>query len=88
MKLPEKVADPETVQLGIVKLGIAVGKSKYALIDEKDISIIRSYKFDARLEIDRNGDGISVMAMGHPKECGASSPNPIPLQNIIWQANI
>ena len=55
---------------------------KYALIDEIDIPVIHEYKFDARLEIDRNGDGIRVMAMGHPKSKG--NVGPIPLQNILW----
>lgn len=55
---------------------------KYALIDETDIPVIHEYKFDARLEIDRNGDGLQVIAMGHPKSQVA--PKPIPLQNILW----
>lgn len=56
-------------------------QTKYALIDEVDIKHIHNYKFDARLEIDRNGDGLKVLAMGHPKTKGAE---PIPLQNILW----
>ncbi|CAG7836024.1 unnamed protein product [Allacma fusca] len=84
MKLLETLDDQKTVRLGIVKLGTAVGKMKYALIDEVDIPIIHEYKFDARLEIDRNGDGIRVMAMGHPKSKGSSAV-PIPLQNILWE---
>jgi len=83
MKLFETSDDQKTVRLGIVKLGTAVGKMKYALIDEIDIPVIHEYKFDARLEIDRNGDGIRVMAMGHPKSKGNSAP--IPLQNILWE---
>ncbi|CAL8143702.1 unnamed protein product [Orchesella dallaii] len=83
MKLFETTEDQKTVRLGIVKLGTAVGKTKYALIDEVDIPLIHDYKFDARLEIDRNGDGIRVIAMGHPKSKGTSSP--IPLHNILWE---
>jgi len=56
-------------------------QTKYALIDEIDIKYIHNYKFDARLEIDRNGDGLKVLAMGHPKTPGAT---PVPLQNILW----
>jgi len=81
MKLVEPTDDQKTVRLGIVKLGTAVGKTKYALIDEVDIQHIHNYKFDARLEIDRNGEGLRVLAMGHPKVSGA---DPIPLQNILW----
>jgi len=82
MKLIETTDDQKTVRLGIVKLGTAVGKMKYALIDETDIPVIHEYKFDARLEIDRNGDGIRVIAMGHPK---SAKSGPLPLQNILWQ---
>ncbi|OXA58622.1 zinc finger MYND domain-containing protein 19 isoform X1 [Folsomia candida] len=82
MKLLEAVDDQKTVRLGIVKLGTAVGKTKYALIDEVDIQHIHNYKFDARLEIDRNGDGLKVLAMGHPKATGS---DPLPLQNILWE---
>jgi hypothetical protein len=82
MKLIETADDQKTVRLGIVKLGTAVGKMKYALIDETDIPVIHEYKFDARLEIDKNGDGIRVIAMGHPK---SAKHGPLPLQNILWQ---
>jgi len=85
MKLLETSDDQKTVRLGVVKLGTAVGKMKYALIDEVDIPIIHEYKFDARLHIDRNGDGIQVMAMGHPKASGGSLELPIPLQKILWE---
>lgn len=63
-------------------------QTKYALIDEVDIPLIHDYKFDARLEIDRNGDGIRVIAMGHPKSSTTGTKggtaSPIPLHNILW----
>lgn len=51
------------------------------------LSCLNLYHFDPTffihmtLEIDRNGDGLKVLAMGHPKATGS---DPLPLQNILW----
>jgi len=82
MKLVVGLEDQKTVRLGIVKLGTAVGKMKYSVICEADIPVIQAYKFDARLEIDRSGDGMRVFGMGHPRY---KPGPPVPLQNIIWE---
>ncbi|CAG2164631.1 unnamed protein product [Oppiella nova] len=53
---------PIGVKLGIVRLGRAAGKLKYTLLDEHDIVLAREYSFEARLEIDRNGNGAVIFA--------------------------
>ena len=38
---------------------------KYALLDERDISLVHEYTFEARTEVDRNGCGASIFAYAY-----------------------
>ena len=40
-------------------------QTKYTLLDERDISLVHEYTFEARTEIDRNGCGATVYAYAY-----------------------
>ncbi|XP_037082799.1 zinc finger MYND domain-containing protein 19-like [Pollicipes pollicipes] len=71
------------LKLGIVRLGRAAGKIKYALLDERDISLVQQYVFEARLEIDRNGNGASIFAWCYDISRGRSSGQYV--HAMLWE---
>nr|ACO10903.1 Zinc finger MYND domain-containing protein 19 [Caligus rogercresseyi]ACO11562.1 Zinc finger MYND domain-containing protein 19 [Caligus rogercresseyi] len=77
--------EPESrgLKLGIIRLGRAAGKTKYALLDERDICLVEEYSFEARLEIDKNGNGARIDAFaylfGKPRTQGTT------LQELLWE---
>ncbi|XP_032230284.1 zinc finger MYND domain-containing protein 19 [Nematostella vectensis] len=50
------------LKLGIVYIGKAGGKHKYCLIDEKDIPLVKRFRFEAKVDIDRDGNGARIYA--------------------------
>merc|ERR1711976_18824 len=74
---------PSGLKLGIVRLGRAGGKTKYALLDERDISLVHEYAFEARTEIDKNGCGATIFAYAYRYETGRSSGTYV--QDILWE---
>jgi len=75
---------PVGVKLGIVRLGRAAGKLKYTLLDEQDIVLAREYSFEARLQIDRNGNGAIVFAYAFHNGRRSSARY---LQDVIWESH-
>jgi len=71
------------LKLGIVRLGRAAGKIKYALLDERDISLVQQYVFEARLEIDRNGNGASILAWCYDMGSGRASGQYV--HDMLWE---
>ncbi|XP_054158869.1 zinc finger MYND domain-containing protein 19-like [Oppia nitens] len=86
---------PIGVKLGIVRLGRVAGKLKYTLLDERDIVLAREYSFEARLEIDRNGNGAVIYAVaftttaanGQQRRGGRQSTTARYLQDLIWESH-
>ncbi|CAG0879156.1 unnamed protein product [Cyprideis torosa] len=72
------------LKLGIVRLGRAAGKTKYALLDEVDISLVQRYAFQARVEVDRNGCGARVTAVVFELS-DVKRDHPVYLQDLIWE---
>ncbi|XP_045198077.1 zinc finger MYND domain-containing protein 19-like [Mercenaria mercenaria] len=70
-------------KLGIVRLGQAAGKIKYALLDERDISLVQDYAFEARTEIDQDGTGAKVYAYAYRMHSGRHTGQH--LHEIIWE---
>lgn len=89
MKLPISGQDQQndsprsSLKLGIVRLGRAGGKTKYALLDERDIGLVHEYAFEARTEIDKNGCGATIFAYAYQYEQGRSSG--IYVQDLLWE---
>lgn len=71
------------LKLGIVRLGRAGGKTKYALLDERDIGLVHNYAFEARTEIDKNGCGAIIFAYAYKYESGRSTG--IYVQDLLWE---
>eukprot|EP00794_Sanderia_malayensis_P016069 gene16069-17692_t len=46
----------------IVYIGKAAGKHKYSLIDEEDIPMVKRFRFEARVDYEKNGKGAKVYA--------------------------
>lgn len=71
------------LKLGIVRLGRAAGKTKYTLLDERDISLVHEYTFEARTEIDRNGCGATVYAYAYLYDKGRHTGEYV--HHILWE---
>uniref|UniRef100_A0A0K2USJ1 Zinc finger MYND domaincontaining protein 19like [Saccoglossus kowalevskii] n=1 Tax=Lepeophtheirus salmonis TaxID=72036 RepID=A0A0K2USJ1_LEPSM len=71
------------LKLGIIRLGRAGGKTKYALLDEKDISLVDEYTFEARLEIDKNGCGARIDAYAYIFDKGRASGQNV--HELLWE---
>lgn len=55
---------------------------KFAIVDEDDVQLVQEYHLEARLCIDRNGNGAAIFAYAVPLQVG--SYRAIPLQNLVW----
>ena len=58
-------------------------QTKYALLDERDISLVHEYAFEARTEIDKNGCGATIFAYAYKYDKGRSSG--IYVQDLLWE---
>ncbi|XP_021361463.1 zinc finger MYND domain-containing protein 19-like [Mizuhopecten yessoensis] len=70
-------------KLGIVRLGRTAGKVKYALLDERDISLVENHAFEARMEVDPDGNGATIYAYTHNIHRSKSTAQP--LHNFLCQ---
>lgn len=49
-------------KLGIVYIGKAGGKHKYSLLDEKDIHLVKRFRFEAKVDVNKDGNGANIFA--------------------------
>ncbi|KAK2567159.1 Zinc finger MYND domain-containing protein 19 [Acropora cervicornis] len=49
-------------KLGIVYIGKAGGKHKYSLLDEKDIHLVKKFRFEAKVDVNKDGNGATIFA--------------------------
>jgi len=75
--------DTQGLKLGIVRLGKAAGKTKYSLLDERDIGLVHRYTFEARTEVDKNGGGARIFAFCYVYERGRQSGQYV--HNMLWE---
>jgi len=69
-------------KLGIVRLGRAGGKTKYSLLDERDIGLVQDWAFEARTKVDRNGGGARIYAYCYEYRRGKESG--MYVQDMLW----
>lgn len=70
-------------KLGIVNLGKAAGKVKFALLDERDIDLINQYAFEARVKVDPDGNGAHIYAYTYKILKGRESGQF--LHDFLWE---
>merc|ERR1719350_1218075 len=83
MKPPTAIEECEGMRLGVVRLGRAGSKTKYALLDERDISMVKRFTFEARTEVDRNGGGARIYAYCYSYERGRASGEYV--HDLLWE---
>lgn len=49
-------------KLGIVYIGKAGGKHKYSLLDEKDVHLVKKFRFEAKVDVNKDGNGANIFA--------------------------
>lgn len=85
MKNPTKTSEAwmSGVKLGIVRLGRAGGKMKYTLLDERDITLVQEFAFEARVEIDKNGSGANIYAFAYDISRGRNYGQYV--HDLLWE---
>ncbi|XP_050731843.1 zinc finger MYND domain-containing protein 19-like isoform X3 [Eriocheir sinensis] len=73
------------LKLGIVRLGRAAGKTKYALLDERDICLVQQFAFEARVEINRDGNGAAIYAWAYDITRGRTSGQYV--HDLLWETH-
>ena len=48
-------------------------QTKYSLLDERDIGLVHQYTFEAKIEIEKNGNGTKIFAE-RERHCGGIAP--------------
>lgn len=74
------------VKLGIVRLGRAAGKIKYTLLDERDITLVHQYSFEARVEVDKDGNGAQILAYAYETNQNKSTGQH--LHHLLWERHL
>ena len=57
---------------------------KYSLLDERDISLVHEYTFEARTEVDRNGCGASIFAFAFRFDAEKGKVGKY-VQDVLWE---
>lgn len=57
---------------------------KYSLLDERDISLVHEYTFEARTEVDRNGCGASIFAYAFHFDAEKGKVGKY-VQDVLWE---
>ena len=58
-------------------------QTKYSLLDERDIGLVHQYSFEARIEIDKNGNGAKIYAFCYIFERGRADGHFV--HNLVWE---
>ncbi|KAL7636461.1 UNVERIFIED_CONTAM: hypothetical protein RMT77_013236 [Armadillidium vulgare] len=71
------------LKLGIVRLGRIAGKTKYSLLDERDITLVQKLAFEAKIQVDKNGNGATIYAWAYDIFKGRSSGQYV--HELLWE---